>query len=241
MTFPDYAIKYSQDGMASKKKNLDSEQRAVADDIVDGLSYDPLSPRPEILPFSIPGQPPTFIYRHPDPAIEITYGVDDKQKVIYLFYFTAPKLKVRNSLFISYSHKDSEWLTRLRQNLSSLEQQGLIEVWDDGQLRPGEKWDGQIKQALDRCVSALLLVSPDFLSSSFITDVELPTLLKGGQKKIFWIHVRRSKVFDDDRFKEIIAYQSLLKDPKTPLSDYNDDEKKAALDQIASDIRAVLH
>lgn len=97
-----------------------------------------------------------------------------------------------------------------------------------------------------RCVGAVLLVSPDFLSSTFITGVELPSLLsaagRGDNKKIFWIHVRRSDVFDNEKFKEIVAYQSLLDDPRKPLADYNDVEKKKAFDKIADQIRAaVLH
>lgn len=243
MDFPEYAMKYSKRAMESKK-SIDREFLNIVDEILDKLSYDPLTPRREIIPASVTGK--TFIYRNSRPEIQITYEVDPDKKIIYLFDFVAPRLKVKNSLFISYSHQDSEWLERLRKNLSVLEQQGLIDIWDDGELRPGEKWAPQIEEALDRCVGAVLLVSPDFLLSPFITGVELPSLLsaadKGDKKKIFWIHVRRSDVFDNDKFKEIVAYQSLLDDPRKPLSDYNDVDKKKAFDKIADEIRAaVLH
>jgi hypothetical protein len=243
MDFPEYALKYSKQAMESKK-NIERELLPTVDDILDKLAHDPLTSRREIIPASVTGK--TFIYRNSLPEIQITYEVDPEKKIIYLFDFVAPRLPVKNSLFISYSHQDSEWLDRLRQNLSVLEQQGLIDVWDDGELKPGEKWAPQIEQALARCVGAVLLVSPDFLASSFITGVELPSLLsaaeRGDKKKIFWIHVRRSNVFENEKFKEIIAYQSLLDDPRKPLADYNDMEKKKAFDKIAQEIRAaVLH
>lgn len=243
MDFPEYSIKYAQRALEAKK-NLDVTLLPVIDDILDKLAHDPITPRRELIPASVVGT--AFIYSNPNPAVEITYEVDTNKKIIYLFHFSAPKLQVRNKLFISYSHKDGEWLEMLKRNLSVLVQQGLIEIWDDQKLRPGEKWEPQIEGELKSCGSALLLISPDFLSSSFITGVELPALLKGAEvgktSKIFWIHVRRSDVLDDARFKEIVAYQSLLEDPKKPLSDYNDEDKKKALDKIADRIRtAILH
>lgn len=241
--FPEYGLKYTKRAIESKK-SIEREYLSAIDDILVSLSYDPLTPRREIIPASVKGK--TFIYRNSSPDIQITYEVNVEEKAIYIFDFVAPKLKVKNSLFISYSHQDSEWLQRLRENLSILEQQGLVDIWDDGELKPGEKWKPQIEEALSNCMSALLLVSPDFLVSPFITGVELPALLaaaeKNDKKRVFWIHVRSSNVFDNEKFKEIVAYQSLLDNPRKPLSDYNDVEKKKALDKIAEEIRAaVLH
>src|ERR1700741_414417 len=222
MDFPEYSMKYSKRAMESKM-SIERELLPTVDEILDKLSYDPLTPRREIIPASVVGK--TFIYRNPRPEVQITYEVDPDKKIIYLFDFVAPKLKIKNSLFISYSHKDSDWLEQLRKNLSALEQQGLIDMWDDSELRAGEKWAPQIAEALPRCAGAVLLVSDDFLNSSFITGVELPALLsaaeQGEKKKIFWIHIRRSDVFENDKFKTIVAYQSLLDNPRKPLSDYN--------------------
>lgn len=243
MDFPDYSIKYSKQAVDSKGR-LPPELLPIVDDIVnDKLATDPVTPRAELIPASRDGK--TFIYMHPRPQIQITYEVDLEKKVIFLFHFVAPSFATKKSLFISYSHQDGEWLKQLRTHLSGLEQEGVIEFWDDGMLLKGEMWKPQIEKVLSDCVGGVLLVSPDFLGSAFITDVELPALLtaaaKAKQKKIFWIHVRRCDE-KDDKLKAIMEYQSLLDNPLKPLADYNDGEKLKALTRIAGDIRAaVMH
>lgn len=241
MDFPPYAIKYSKQATDSKA-GLPPELLPIVDDVVNSkLAYDPVTPRPEIIPVSRHGG--TFIYTHARPQIQITYEVDVKNKIIFLFHFVAPSFSVRKSLFISYSHLDGEWLKQLRTHLSGLEQEGVIEFWDDGMLVKGEKWKPQIEKVLADCIGGVLLVSPDFLGSAFITDVELPALLsdavKNMRKKIFWVHVRRCDE-NDEKLKSIMEYQSLLDNPRKPLSDYNDAEKMKALEKIAGDIRAAV-
>jgi len=241
MDFPEYAVKYSK-AAADSKARLPVELLPIVDDIVNvTLASDPVSPRPEIIPASTDGK--TFIYLHARPQIQVTYEVDKQKKVIFLFHFVAPSFSIKKSLFISYSHQDGEWLKQLRTHLSGLEQEGVIEFWDDGMLVKAEKWKPQIEKVLADCVGGVLLVSPDFLDSAFITDVELPSLLTAaaqkGQKKIFWVHVRRCDE-NDQNLKSIMAYQSLLENPGKPLSDYNDGEKLKALTRIAGEIRAAV-
>ena len=241
MEFPEYAIKYSKQATESKA-GLPPDLLAVVDDIVNNtLAYDPVTPRPEIVPASRDGK--TFIYMNRWPQIQITYEVDPQNKVIFLFHFVAPAFSVKKSLFISYSHRDSEWLARLKANLSGLVQEGVIDFWVDDDLEKGLRWKPQIEKALADCIGGVLLVSPDFLQSAFITDIELPTLLKDAakakNKKIFWLPLRRCDP-NDKELKLIMEYESLLSQPETPLSEYNDDDKTKVLAKIARDLRAAV-
>ena len=81
-------------------------------------------------------------------------------------------------IIISYSHKDRQWLNRLRTHLAFLEQQGLIDLWDDTQIAAGAHWRQAITGALSNANFALLLISADFLASNFITREELPQILQ---------------------------------------------------------------
>ena len=107
-----------------------------------------------------------------------------------------------------------------------MEQQGTIKFWDDDQLEAGELWEDQIKEALDSAAAGVLLVSQDFLASKFINEKELPKLLDAAQdkgKKIFWIHLSPSTVFDTH--EEITRYQSLLKNPLVSLEELDGAEQ----------------
>jgi len=88
-----------------------------------------------------------------------------------------------SQIFISYSHNDREYLDRLLIHLKPLEKEGLIDVWADTRLKAGDQWRVEIKKALDRASVAILLVSADFLASDFITENELPPLLRKAQEQ----------------------------------------------------------
>ncbi|MCK6437318.1 TIR domain-containing protein [Rivihabitans pingtungensis] len=85
-------------------------------------------------------------------------------------------------IFISYSHQDEAWKNRVVKQLRVLSRAGL-DVWDDRRIAAGDDWHPEIQQAIERCDVAVLLISADFLTSSFILDQEVPQLLQRRQKQ----------------------------------------------------------
>jgi hypothetical protein len=79
--------------------------------------------------------------------------------------------KVR--IFFSYAHEDERMRKRLVQHLSGLQNAGLIESWDDREISAGTEWAGQISENLKNADIILFLVSPSFMASSYIRDVEM--------------------------------------------------------------------
>lgn len=78
------------------------------------------------------------------------------------------------SIFISYSHEDEVWKSRLVQHLG-LQNQGLLQIWTDRDLETGDEGFEKIQSAQ----VAVLLVSASSLVSRFTLDTEIPKLLEG--------------------------------------------------------------
>lgn len=87
---------------------------------------------------------------------------------------------MRTDLFVSYSHKDKRYQERLVTQLRVLEKAGphRLRVWSDQQIPPGGDWQEAIDAALESAASAVLLISANFLTSSFILEREVPVILK---------------------------------------------------------------
>jgi hypothetical protein len=84
----------------------------------------------------------------------------------------------RTKLFISYSHRDSGWLKRVREQLDVLESEGLIDGFDDTRIDAGADWYKTLDHEMLEAKIALLLISPTFLTSSFIRNDEVPRLIE---------------------------------------------------------------
>jgi hypothetical protein len=121
----------------------------------------------------------------------------------------------RDKVFISYSHKDREWLTRLRPHLRPLERDGAL-VWDDSRIQAGMPWKAEVEAALNSTKVAILLISADFLASDFIVDNELPPLLEAAKHDgatILSVIVRPCRFTKNE---ELSRFQA-INDPTEPL------------------------
>jgi TIR domain len=92
-------------------------------------------------------------------------------------------MKQAAPFFLSYARHDLVGVERLRGVLAPLLKTSAafrFEEWADQQILPGEHWRVEIERALEISRFGLLLVSPEFLASEFITQNELPMLLAKG-------------------------------------------------------------
>ena len=79
--------------------------------------------------------------------------------------------------FIIYARADEAHKNQLLLHLRPLTNSGLIAVWHDGNIQPGEAWEKRIEDELDQSDLVLLLVSANSLNSNFIQYKELQTAL----------------------------------------------------------------
>ncbi len=77
-------------------------------------------------------------------------------------------------LFVSYSHSDSVWLGRLQPFLQFDHCHNKAYTWDDQKMTAGDRWDKEIRDALEKMDVFVCLLSIEFLTSHYIRTVELP-------------------------------------------------------------------
>ncbi|HFB99816.1 MAG TPA: TIR domain-containing protein, partial [Phaeodactylibacter sp.] len=81
-------------------------------------------------------------------------------------------------IFFSYSHKDTAIMNQLAVHLAPLKRMKKIETWSDKAIQAGDEWDDAIKENLRDSDIILLLVSADFIASTYIWEKEIPLAME---------------------------------------------------------------
>lgn len=146
----------------------------------------------------------------------------------------------KNKIFISYSHKDSVWLDKVRNHINVLKNhlEINIEVWDDNKLEVGDVWKEEIKQSLEDAGIAIFLVSTDFLSSNFINKEEIPPILENAKSKGTIILPIILKVCYFEKSK-LGKYQA-LNNPSQPFSKMSENEIDEHLVELIKKIHKIM-
>lgn len=96
-----------------------------------------------------------------------SYPVTSSHFFGYDFLMTAPRV------FLSYSHADSAMRDQVEKQLAALKRQGVIAVWHDRCIEPGQDFAQQIDDHINQDEIILLLVSSDFIHSSYCYEIEM--------------------------------------------------------------------
>lgn len=149
-----------------------------------------------------------------------------------------PESRLKNRIFVSYSHRDRNWLERLQAMMNPFLRTGELELWDDTRLKAGQKWFDEIRSALTSCKVAVLLVSREFLASGFICREELPVILnaaENGEIRLLWVYLSPA-LYEATPIRD---YQA-AHDPTRPLASLTAVEQDDALKRIAIGIKSAV-
>jgi hypothetical protein len=144
--------------------------------------------------------------------------------------------------FISYTHADEGLKDQFLLHLAPLKREGLVEVFHDRMLRPGDHLDQSIQRELASSDLVVLLVSAAFLNSEYCYEEEMRRAFirqRDGTAKVVtvilkpcqWMHV---PVGDG---QTLSSFLSVPRDGK-PVTSWSDPD--AAFDDAAAAIRRLL-
>ncbi len=145
---------------------------------------------------------------------------------------------VKTKVFISYSHFDEKYLTDLKRHFKPL--LGIIDFWDDSQIKPGQKWKEEIEIAMSEAKVAILLISADFFNSDFITSQEIPKILKKASEEgttVIGVFLKHC-LFEE--YPEIMQYQG-LNDPKNPIASLDDNSRESMWVELVRQVKSIVN
>jgi TIR domain len=146
-------------------------------------------------------------------------------------------------ILFCYAHEDEAYVDKLKAQLITWQRKGLIEVWYNQDITPGEVWKTEIKKQLEIANIILLLVSPDFMKSDYCYTVEMQQALERHKRReaIVIPVILRSIDWKETPLGEL---QALPKDGKPILRKSGDAEDNAYLDNaffnVAEGVRKAI-
>jgi tRNA A37 threonylcarbamoyladenosine biosynthesis protein TsaE len=137
----------------------------------------------------------------------------------------------RRQVFISYSHADELWMKKLKVHLDGLAGRGRIDYWCDKEIATGHSWRYEIQAALERAAVGVLLITPKFLESPFIRDVEIRRLLERASSDgcEIWALIVKPSVYTE--VPELASFQA-FNEPSAPLSGMTTHKQDKVLSEI---------
>ena len=142
-----------------------------------------------------------------------------------------------NRIFLSYSHKDKEWVDRLKVMITPYLRaaESELDFWDDSRLQAGQQWDAEIHHALAEAGVGVALVSSSFLGSPYVMDKELPVMIKAadeGGLRLLWVYISAAG-WEETSLKRFQATH----DTKKPLNALPGPEQDEILKSVARQIK----
>ena len=145
----------------------------------------------------------------------------------------------KRTVFVSYSHRDVQWLERVKVHLQPVVEAGALELWSDHKIEGGDLWRKELDEALAAAKVAVLLVTADFFASKFIQLEELPAILERAHGRgtiILPVIISASRF---TREPQLAAFQS-INDPSAPLAGLAEPDQEAVLDRLSKRVEELL-
>lgn len=142
------------------------------------------------------------------------------------------------AVFISYSHKDSDYLQELRPHLQILEDEFGVPFWDDSRMPPGVLWQDMLNRMIDSSAIIICFLSENYFASSFIKNTELDLIRKANLHgaPLFPLYVRPFSLRADHWLTKLQGVNT----PDKTLLDMNEAVRANLYSDTAAHLRVAL-
>ncbi|NJD02075.1 MAG: toll/interleukin-1 receptor domain-containing protein [Ruminiclostridium sp.] len=138
-------------------------------------------------------------------------------------------------IFFSYSRKDYDWFEILRKTIIKLVGEKVSEIWSDEDIIPGESWEGSLERFISKSDIFILLLSPNYFSSMYIKDSEIPEILN--QKALRDVLIIPVNIKDVDLINSPFnSYDYNLK----PLSEMTNEERLTFYKAVGNEVNLFI-
>jgi hypothetical protein len=122
-----------------------------------------------------------------------------------------------SEVFISYSRKDRQWVEILGEFL----RKHNISFWSDtDRIVPGLIWREELESSLNKSQVVIVLISPEYLASEFVTNFELPLISEKAKKdeiKLLLVIVSPLSKLDNHNLLNKYKLVNLITEPLSTL------------------------
>ncbi|MFK5596515.1 TIR domain-containing protein [Methylobacterium sp. HMF5984] len=139
----------------------------------------------------------------------------------------------RDQIFISAASKDRLWSSRLEQRLRPLTYANQINIFRAHHMSAGTDWKASIQQHLERTRIAIMMISPDYLTSDS-TRREMEVIAeraKRGDCQVLAVMLKPTELY-----KQFVPMFQFVIPPERPLSSMAPAELDDALSRIARNV-----
>jgi internalin A len=146
-------------------------------------------------------------------VLELLHSVDSTRILppggFALYATDKERLRGGLNVFISYSHKDARFKDELLGALKTHERNGSLRVWADERIEMGDDWPVKISDNLKNADIVVFLLSNNFYSSTYCTDLELKSALQRrarGECEVAPVVVRATNYQNDKDLKDVQVF-----------------------------------
>lgn len=142
-------------------------------------------------------------------------------------------------MFISYSHEDRDCLERLKLYINEKDCPH-VNIWYDEAIPLGIPWDEEIRQKLNNSQIVLFIISPGFIKSVYINNVELITALQKQELGHCRVIPIFAKTCDLESYPKLLSLQGFPRDQSRPFDKMKEIEKSAQYALLKSELNQLI-